>query len=633
MESIEEFFIPDREFTLIPLWFWNDELSEEELARQIAGFEAHGVYGFGIHIRIGVPHDFEWMSDRMMELVRFAVEEAKRRNMTVVLFDEGMYPSGSSCGQVAASNPDHQVRCLDCKDLVDGERPALDSDENLVAVAKRQNGTSVAVFDRKLRGVIRGIHYIEEGPAEERPLAGDILNPDAVASFIRLVYDRLYECVGEYFGDTILGIFTDEPSFMAKSFAGEGHLPDRQNARPGTTNILNHVSNILGYDFTPHLPALWYDDEPEAEHYRQEYINALTRRLDETYYRPLSKWCKAHGVALMGHPLEPDELSTQRFLDIPGQDVIARKILPGASALEGPESTQAKCASSAMIHLGRRRNSNECFGDYGHELTYDEMKFITDWLFVRGTNMLMPHAFYYSMRGCRRDERPPDVGPNSPWWNDYKNYADYCSRMSWLNTDSQHICDVTILASPSHAPWTAAKVCFQNQRDFNYLEMAHLSEDAIIDDTGIHIAAMNYKALIIDGEIELSNAAREAIQKLVHDGRAILFTDTNLKFNIDGTVLSSSPKKLLSTLDSLSKPDIKITPANPDLRYRHVIKNREHFYFLSNEGKDTITADIHVDAAGKQTWLNPFTCKETSVEKAAHLTLLPYDSIILKITV
>ena len=25
---------------------------------------------------------------------------------------------------------------------------------------------------------------------------------------------------------------------------------------------------FLGYDFTPHLPALWYNDEPEADRYR-----------------------------------------------------------------------------------------------------------------------------------------------------------------------------------------------------------------------------------------------------------------------------------------------------------------------------------------------------------------------------
>ena len=421
-----QFQDPGRDFTLIPLWFWNDELHEAELARQIADFEAHGVYGFAIQVRIGVPDDFGWMSDRMMALVCFALSEAGRRDMPVVFLDEGMYPSGSSCGQVVAADPADRARCLFQVPIADDGDVELAADETLVARVQRRDGRRLAVLDRPSQAVVRGIHYVGEGPEEQRPPAGDILNPAAVESFIRCVYDRLHACAGEYFGNTLIGVFTDEPSVLAKPPGPPLDPEARRNERPGTTGILDQVSAILGYDFTPHLPALWYDDEPDAERHRRAYMRAVRRRLDETYFRPLQNWCEDHGIALMGHPAHPDELSTERFFHIPGQDVIGRKILPGERALAGPQSTQAKCASSAMIHLGRRRNSNECFGNYGHELTYDEMKFVTDWLLVRGTNMLLPHAFYYSVRGCRRDEKPPDVGPHSAWWDDYKSNADYC---------------------------------------------------------------------------------------------------------------------------------------------------------------------------------------------------------------
>ena len=45
----------------------------------------------------------------------------------------------------------------------------------------------------------------------------------------------------------------------------------------------------------------------------------------------------------------------------------------------------------------------------------DEMKWYTDWLFVRGANLLCPHAFFYSLRDGRSNERPPDVGVNNLW--------------------------------------------------------------------------------------------------------------------------------------------------------------------------------------------------------------------------
>src|SRR5690606_25674434 len=252
----------------------------------------------------------------------------------------------------------------------------------------------------------------------------------------------------------ITGIFTDEPGLLGKC--------EEKNVWPGTTGILEHVNRILGYDFTPHLPALWLDDEPDAERFRADYKRAVKMRLQETYYAKLSSWCQARGVALMGHPSEPDDIGVEKFFHIPGQDLVWRYVEPNSpTALEGEQSTQAKCSSSAMLHHGRRRNSNECFGAYGHNFTAAEMQWIVDWCFVRGVNLLLPHAFYYSVRGPRFDERPPDVGPNSAWWNGYEKFADYCRRLCWLNTDSEHVCNVAILGEAARLPWRAAKVCFQ----------------------------------------------------------------------------------------------------------------------------------------------------------------------------
>ena len=39
--AIQDLINPPREYSLLPFWFWNDALNEEELRRQIADFEAH----------------------------------------------------------------------------------------------------------------------------------------------------------------------------------------------------------------------------------------------------------------------------------------------------------------------------------------------------------------------------------------------------------------------------------------------------------------------------------------------------------------------------------------------------------------------------------------------------------------
>ncbi|MGB2807285.1 MAG: hypothetical protein WBC22_06070, partial [Sedimentisphaerales bacterium] len=397
--------------------------------------------------------------------------------------------------------------------------------------------------------------------------AADILNPEAVACFIRLVYQRYYDEFKNFFGKTIKAIFTDEPSLLAKR--GE------QGAVPGTEGILEHINRHLGYDFTEYLPTLWYPDEPDAEKYRRDYNRALQGRLEDTFYRQISNWCTEHGIALTGHPMGPDDIGHLRHFHIPGQDIVWRYIEPGKkSALEGEQSTQAKCASSAMIHLGRRRNSNEYCGAYGHNFTFEEMKWLTHWLIVRGCNLLYPHAFYYSIRGPRVDERPPDVGPNSPWWNDYKPFALASRRLCWLNTDSQHICELAILGRNDYLPWRPAKVCYEHQRDFNYLEARHLWEDADVNVEGIRIRNMHYKGLILEGQPP--QKAQRAIDILEDAGRVIYWREDN-----DDIVF-------IKKVDSLVKPDIQVNPKTKDLRVRHVVKNNVDFYILFNEGEKDI---------------------------------------------
>ncbi|MEI8247210.1 MAG: hypothetical protein WCI51_15365, partial [Lentisphaerota bacterium] len=62
-------FIPEagREFSIMPFWFWNDVLDEREIIRQIEDFEQHGVYGFVIHPRMGLPRSLGWMSPALLD--------------------------------------------------------------------------------------------------------------------------------------------------------------------------------------------------------------------------------------------------------------------------------------------------------------------------------------------------------------------------------------------------------------------------------------------------------------------------------------------------------------------------------------------------------------------------------------
>src|SRR4030042_5026061 len=60
----DEWLHPPHEFSQAPFWFWNDDLSEAELLRQIEDFQAHGVHAFTIHPRGGVPTSIGRMRER-----------------------------------------------------------------------------------------------------------------------------------------------------------------------------------------------------------------------------------------------------------------------------------------------------------------------------------------------------------------------------------------------------------------------------------------------------------------------------------------------------------------------------------------------------------------------------------------
>jgi hypothetical protein len=597
---------PPREFSQAPFWFWNDRLTEEEISRQMQDFCDHGIYGFVIHPRVGLPKDTGWMSEKMIHFIGFALEEAVKKNMWVVLYDEGMYPSGAASGQVVAQNSVYRPRGLFAIDLDEanpGDKvygfaiggdgiPILEKNQKLLAiVTRKKNGHRIAIVDRYIRegyALIRGLHFLEEDPlrredkrevAEEMPPLADILNPEAMKTFIKLVYQRYFDEFSEYFGKTIKAIFTDEPSFFGKRV--------ERGAIPGNAEVLDHVNKWLGYDFTPSLPALFFEDESQSEDLRKIYYRALEARLEETYYKPLSLWCQEHNVALTGHPADPDDIGQLRYFQIPGQDIVWRYIEPGKSnALEGAQSTMAKCASSAMIHLRRRRNSNEYCGAYGHEFSFREMKWLANWLLVRGCNLLYPHAFYYSIRGPRIDERPPDVGPNNVWWDQFKSFAHATSRLCWLNTDSHHVCEVAILGLNDYLPWQAAKVCFQNQIDFNYLEARHLWEDAQVSDEGIKIAGMFYKTVII--EMDPPSKAQKQINQLSRAGRVIFWNE------------KQGENTLLKALDKLVSRDIVISPPDKNIRIRHVLKNGYHCYLIFNEGEAEVKITTHINIPGNR---------------------------------
>lgn len=611
MDLFEHFKNPPRKYSLVPFWFLNDDLDADELRRQLDDFEAHGVYGVVPHARMGLPESLAFMSDRWLEMLRLIVEHAAARDMQIILYDEGMYPSGSCAGQVVAANPRHATRCIERRPLRHAER--LGEDEEEVA----RDAAFIYVNTRSM-GKIRGVHFGTDDGEPNQPPSADILNPEAVASFLHLVHDRHFEILGEHFGKTITAIFTDEPDKL-----GRGH---KRGVQPWTYGLETFLEDYLGYDFRPHLAALWDENYPDRDRYKRDFEHALNARLEASYYKPYHDWCEAHGIALTGHPAGPMDIGTLKYFHIPGQDVVWRYLEPFQDkSLEEAQSTMGKCSASAQVHHGRARNMNECFGAYGWEFTCEEMRWVTDWLLVRGVNLISPHAFYYSIRGPRRNERPPDVGPNNVWWDDYKVFADYCRRICWLLAEGRQVCRIAVLGTPTRLPWRAARILFEHQRDFNYLDTGTLAEKAKVSDEGISVEAMRYEVLVIDGAETLFPDTLGRLQPMIDAGRVLAYGEP-----IPGVPeVAGNPEQLTARLDALTPPDVRLTPPTLHARYHHIRHKGADFYFFTNEGPEAIDSALEVAVRGKAAWWDPERAEIMQSADPKRLELAPYTSRVL----
>lgn len=559
---IQQLRHPSDEFTPIPFWFLNDELNRDELTRQLRDFRDKGVNGVVVHPRIGIPESLHYLSDEYFALMRHIAQTARDLDMRLVLYDEAMYPSGSAHGEVVKANREFaSIGLIKTHDQSKGKLiAALDNGMYLVQV---HSG-----------GTIRGIHYGEDDGEQNAPPSADILNPDAVALFIQLTHDQYYAHLREYFGTTVIGFFTDEPCILGRNVTGfVGWTDDFEREILDAGGCLAELAGL-------------FDQAENAT--TAIYHRLIQQRLNSVYYGRLSDWCEAHGIALMGHPECSDDIEEQQYFHIPGQDLVFRRVSPEAGGLAGLDSVQAKCSADAARILHRRRNSNECFGvcarkDHPWHLTGGDMKWFIDWLAVRGVNLLFPHAFYYSLRDARKDERPPDMGPNNIWWPHYKQISDYIKRVCFLMTDCKNCAEVAVVCESGHMPVDEVMGFYECQIGFDYVPRSWLK------------LAGPYRYYLTDRDEEL-------------------------------------PGQRISTYNEVEQHDFVLRERCADLRVAHLVKDGVQLYFLTNEADEAISFQIDRMVEGAPIAFDPWSgeCYRLADDQ---LTLARRQSLVILLDV
>lgn len=574
---------PDSQKGPVPFWFLNDRLSRWEIRSQLTDFRAHGVPGVVIHPRMGFDASVPYLSPRYMEWMEFICETAASLSMFVYLYDEGMYPSGSACGQVVRENPSYAAKALTLTDspVSDGRlvallalplnehgEPSADGAHVIHDVSECASGEVVryvsCVFSH---GTIRGLHPEEDDGAPSAPAAADLLNPEAVACFIRLTHDRYWEKLSRFFGNTILAMFTDEPN------------PLGRNVAPGLVSWTDGMEQEwIDQGLALEDLALLFVSGARASAVRACHAQLVRRHMMKSYYQPLHDWCTNHGIALTGHPAWPDAMDMEDAFSVPGQDLVWGWVAPDETALSGPESTLAQCAADSALHTGKPMSLCECFGCCGPKesqwgLTVSRIKWMSDWLFVRGISRLVPHAFFYSLRLPEaRADRPPDVGPNNIFWPYYSDFATYAARLSMFNYGRCSLAETVILTDGISLDDTVARELYIRQIPFHYLMTSHFL-NAELHDAFLEVPGQKVAMILVPSSLLLTDEVRSHLSAFEKRGGHVLYTD------------------LPGWKDQLADASVPMHFTNaPDLRVSWQSRDDGEYILLVNEGKDCSAA-------------------------------------------
>lgn len=568
-EVLQEILQPSDEFTPIPFWFFNDEADEEKIRKQLEDYVEKGVNGIVLHPRIGVPKDLPYLSEDYFSVVKFIVKTASQLQMKVVLYDEGMYPSGSAHGMVVAKDPNFASKGIT---LID-KQEEVPADSQVISILE-DGRTLIYSFTH---GTIRGIHFGEDDGEEGAPASADILNAEAVETFIQLTHDQYYKHLQEYFGNTVIAFFTDEPCALGRN-AGR--------FREWVAGMESELVAAGGK--LEELVALFEKKENDTT---VIYHKLIKQHLREIFYARLSKWCEAHNIALMGHPEASDDVEEELYFHIPGQDLIMRRVSPETGGLMEFDSVQAKLSADIARHLGRRRNANECFGvcfrnQIPWYFTASDMKWYIDWLGIRGVNLFVPHAFYYSIEGKRKEERPPDVGPNNIWWKHYRRFSDYMKRLSYIMTDSVEYARVAVLCDNNRVPYREIAPLYENQIGFHYLPIAFL-KDCKVENGKLCTQKYTYDVIlnVVDEKWNM------LLENLSCDGES---KQQELELVDDVEKLIS--KYVMGEEYLLRTVKTQIT--TPALRAVKLQKSKTTMYLFSNEGEADIKTSVALAEKG-----------------------------------
>jgi hypothetical protein len=556
----ENFQKPPREYGILPFWFLNGELDPEEMLYQLREFREKGMPGIILHGRYGLETDY--IGETYLDRIHFAVEEAEKLGLQTWIYDEMNWPSGTADKRVLKARPDLAQRYIECINLTvrgpwftyltgeDSRYNDFEKSTPVAAFAIRLDGEREVIDltpNLSFRDVIPWeapagnwrLLYIVEKIADYYI---DAMNPEATAEFLKHGYDPYASAVDGKMSSQMLGFYTDEPAMHYYLSGAENPVV------PWTKNMFRRFQERNGYNLRPRLPDLFFDIRPDSARVRYDFYNTITDFYSEAFYKQIHEWCQKHNVLFTGHLLYEEWLRRlirvegNLFKHYPHMDVVGvDHLYPIIGNRDRPDEHVAmKVGSSAAHQLGSPRLLCESFGGIFMDATMQRMKWIADWEYVLGVNLLNPHGFHYTLEGPRKRDWPPSMFYQYPWWGYYGEFSNYMSRLSHLLSGGKHVAKVAVLwpmnsMFATYIPQTRNAIGDRTERDFNSLtdlllrlhyDFDYLDEDVLanaeLDGNTIRVNEEAHELLILPPMAHIKLSTLEKLEQFITQGGKIL---------------------------------------------------------------------------------------------------------------
>ncbi len=640
-----------RDFGPVPWWCWSGTLTPLGMQRQIDQMKEMGIDEFFIYPAFGLIYP-QYLEENWFDCVKFAISEAKKRNMLVWIYDDLNWPSGTAGGKFLKKYPEYRMHSVvrTKQVLFPGETFANSLSPNYLSVFIRDEekgklgGWKRIELDDNLyknntdknQELWCFIDKIYNFPTlgcrgttttwNQRGIC-NLLDARAVRAWMSCIHDKYYEACGEEFGKTLQGFFYDEPRC----------IPNYTDIAwtPGLADVFQQR---FGYDIRDHFPE-FYEDTPGSEKIRYEFFTLISERISVTFGKTLADWCTEHGVRSTGHTVY-EEINNQnlrlfyngenhgilKYQHIPGMDLLTdntpyhlgtgTKWYTRDDWMARTFIFTAKQVCSTGRYSGAGRIMAEANGVCNPNAPVSRQKIVWDWLAATGVSMLNENSLGYSMWGVLKR-----TGSNKywtqPWFKHYSIFADYVREMSrfatgalqsevavftpettiramtWITEKPE---DVPPAADTSKSIIPILGALMENQIDCE-LMFEDVFLDARVENGRLAVPNASFRVLVLPHTLVLTDALAAKLNEFIQGGGIVVCVDGRPNRTPLGKTLDFSGLKELKPEEL---PDF--IRANVPLKYRLTGKNEIYAalrevdgvqtLFLSNQGFEPTDVEL-----------------------------------------